>query len=126
MSKLYVTEDSIIKEPTVANLKKLLMNGEYIICADLKEKGNPESMVLENVICMKGNQYVVFCISPSDEMEYFRLHDDMAIGGKAMDDFLLIFSRNYDLFIKNENNLDKKNIYGKLGTADENKIIYKY
>jgi len=126
MSKLYVKPENIIKEPTVANLKKLLSDGEYIICADLKDKNNPESLVLENVICMKKGQYMMFGISQSDKMEYFKLHDDLAISGKSMDDFLLIFSQNYDLFIKNENNLDKKNIYGKLGTPKENTVVYRY
>lgn len=126
MSKLYVKPENIIKEPTVATLKKLLSDGEYIICGDLKDKDNLESLVLENVICMKNGQYVTFGISQSDKMEYFRLHDDMSIGGRAMDDFLLIFSQNYDLFLINDNNLDKKNIYGKLGKPGENNIVFKY
>ena len=126
MSKLYVKPENIIENPTAKTLKELLMNGEYIICGDLKDKNNPESLVLENVICMKKGQYVTFGISQSGEMEYFRLHDDMSIGGKMMNDFLRIFSQNYDLFLVNDNNLDKKNIYGKLGTANENKIVFRY
>ena len=126
MSKLYVKPENIIKEPTVENLKKLLSDGEYIICGDLKEKDKLESLVLENVICMKDGKYVIFGISQSDKMEYFRLHDDMVIAGRTMNDFLLIFSRNYDLFLINENNLDKRNIYGKLGTARENKVVFRY
>ena len=75
---------------------------------------------------MKDGKYVIFGISQSDKMEYFRLHDDMVIAGRTMNDFLLIFSRNYDLFLINENNLDKRNIYGKLGTARENKVVFRY
>ena len=126
MSKLYIKQENLIKEPTASNLKELLERGEYIICGDLKDKNNLESLVLENVICLKDGQYVVFGISHSDKMEYFRLHDDVAVSGKAMDDFLLIFSRNYDLFLVNDNNLDKKNIYGKIGTPRENTIVYRY
>lgn len=126
MSKLYIKQENLIKEPTASNLKELLERGEYIICGDLKDKNNLESLVLENVICLKDGQYVVFGISHSDKMEYFRLHDDVAVSGKAMDDFLLIFSQNYDLFLVNDNNLDKKNIYGKLGTPRENNVVYRY
>lgn len=126
MSKLYIKQENLIKEPTASNLKELLERGEYIICGDLKDKNNLESLVLENVICLKDGQYVVFGISHSDKMEYFRLHDDVAVSGKAMDDFLLIFSQNYDLFLVNDNNLDKKNIYGKIGTPRENTIVYRY
>ena len=126
MSKLYVKQENLIKEPTMENLKKILMDGKYIICADLKDKNNMESLVLENVICLKDGQYMMFGISQSDKMEYFRLHDDVAISGKAMDDFLLIISRNYDLFLVNDNNVDKKNIYGKLGTPRENNVVYRY
>ena len=126
MSKLYIKQENLIKEPTASNLKELLESGEYIICGDLKDKNNLESLVLENVICLKDGQYVVFGISHSDKMEYFRLHDDVAVSGKAMDDFLLIFSQNYDLFLVNDNNLDKKNIYGKLGTPRENNVVYRY
>ena len=53
MSKLYVKQENLIKEPTMGNLKKILMDGKYIICADLKDKNNLESLVLENVICLK-------------------------------------------------------------------------
>lgn len=126
MSKLYIKQENLIKEPTASNLKELLERGEYIICGDLKDKSNLESLVLENVICLKDGQYVVFGISHSDKMEYFRLHDDVAVSGKAMDDFLLIFSQNYDLFLVNDNNLDKKNIYGKIGTPRENNVVYRY
>lgn len=126
MSKLYIKQENLIKEPTASNLKELLERGEYIICGDLKDKNNLESLVLENVICLKDGQYVVFGISHSDKMEYFRLHDDVAVSGKAMDDFLLIFSQNYDLFLVNDNNLDKKNIYGKIGTPRENNVVYRY
>lgn len=126
MSKLYIKQENLIKEPTMENLKKLLADGEYIICGDLKDKDNLESLVLENVICLKDGQYMVFGISHSDKMEYFRLHDDVAVSGKAMDDFLLIFSQNYDLFLVNDNNLDKKNIYGKIGTPRENNVVYRY
>lgn len=126
MSKLYIKQENLIKEPTASNLKELLERGEYIICGDLKDKNNLESLVLENVICLKDGQYVVFGISHSDKMEYFRLHDDVAVSGKAMDDFLLIFSQNYDLFLVNDNNLDKKNIYGKIGTQRENNVVYRY
>lgn len=126
MSKLYIKQENLIKEPTASNLKELLECGEYIICGDLKDKNNLESLVLENVICLKDGQYVVFGISHSDKMEYFRLHDDVAVSGKAMDDFLLIFSQNYDLFLVNDNNLDKKNIYGKIGTPRENNVVYRY
>ena len=126
MSKLYVKQENLIKEPTMGNLKKILMDGKYIICADLKDKNNLESLVLENVICLKDGQYMMFGISQSDKMEYFRLHDDVAVSGKAMDDFLLIISQNYDLFLVNDNNVDKKNIYGKLGTPRENNVVYRY
>lgn len=126
MSKLYVKQENLIKEPTMGNLKKILMDGKYIICADLKDKNNLESLVLENVICLKDGQYMMFGISQSDKMEYFRLHDDVAVSGKAMDDFLLIISQNYDLFLINDNNLDKKNIYGKIGTPRENNVVYRY
>lgn len=126
MSKLYIKQENLIKEPTASNLKELLERGEYIICGDLKDKNNLESLVLENVVCLKDGQYVVFGISHSDKMEYFRLHDDVAVSGKAMDDFLLIFSQNYDLFLVNDNNLDKKNIYGKIGTPRENNVMYRY
>lgn len=126
MSKLYIKQENLIKEPTASNLKELLERGEYIICGDLKDKNNLESLVLENVVCLKDGQYVVFGISHSDKMEYFRLHDDVAVSGKAMDDFLLIFSQNYDLFLVNDNNLDKKNIYGKIGTTRENNVVYRY
>lgn len=126
MSKLYIKQENLIKEPTASNLKELLERGEYIICGDLKDKNNLESLVLENVVCLKDGQYVVFGISHSDKMEYFRLHDDVAVSGKAMDDFLLIFSQNYDLFLVNDNNLDKKNIYGKIGTPRENNVVYRY
>ena len=126
MSKLYIKQENLIKEPTASNLKELLERGEYIICGDLKDKNNLESRVLENVVCLKDGQYVVFGISHSDKMEYFRLHDDVAVSGKAMDDFLLIFSQNYDLFLVNDNNLDKKNIYGKIGTPRENNVVYRY
>ena len=126
MSKLYLKPENIIKEPTVETFKKLLSNGEYIICGDLKDKENLESLVLENVICMKDGQYIMFGISNSDKMEYFRLHDDVAVSGKAMDNFLLIISHNYDLFLVNDNNLDKKNIYGKIGTPRENNVVYRY
>lgn len=88
MSKLYLKPENIIKEPTVETFKKLLSNGEYIICGDLKDKENLESLVLENVICMKDGQYMMFGISHSDKMEYFRLHDDVAVSGKAMDNFV--------------------------------------
>ena len=126
MSKLYVKQENLIKEPTMGNLKKILMDGKYIICADLKDKNNLESLVLENVICLKDGQYMMFGISQSDKMEYFRLHDDVAVSGKAMDDFLLIISQNYDLFLINDNNLDKKNIYGKIGKPRENNVVYRY
>ena len=126
MSKLYIKQENLIKEPTASNLKELLERGEYIICGDLKDKNNLESLVLENVVCLKDGQYVVFGISHSDKMEYFRLHDDVAVSGTAMDDFLLIFSQNYDLFLVNDNNLDKKNIYGKIGTPRENNVVYRY
>lgn len=126
MSKLYVKKENIIKEPTIGNLKELLERGKYIICGDLKDKKNLESLVLENVICKKDGQYLVFGISSSDTMEQFKLHDDVGVSGKAMDDFLLIFSQNYDLFLVNDNNLDKKTIYGKLGTPRENSIVYRY
>lgn len=126
MSKLYVKQENLIKEPTMENIKKILMDGKYIICADLKDKNNLESLVLENVICLKDGQYMMFGISQSDKMEYFRLHDDVAVSGKAMDDFLLIISQNYDLFLVNDNNVDKKNIYGKLGTPRENNVVYRY
>ena len=126
MSKLYVKQENLIKEPTMGNLKKILMDGKYIICADLKDKNNLESLVLENVICLKDGQYMMFGISQSDKMEYFRLHDDVAVSGKAMDDFLLIISQNYDLFLINDNNLDKKNIYSKIGTPRENNVVYRY
>ena len=126
MSKLYIKQENLIKEPTASNLKELLERGEYIICGDLKDKNNLESLVLENVVCLKDGQYVVFGISHYDKMEYFRLHDDVAVSGKAMDDFLLIFSQNYDLFLVNDNNLEKKNIYGKIGTPRENNVVYRY
>lgn len=128
MSKLYAKPENIIIEPTVELLKKLLSDGEYIICGDLQDKNNLESLVLENVICMKKGKYVTFGISQYDAKEYFRLHDDLLIGGKdeEMDIFLRIFSKTYDLFVINENNLDKKNIYGKLGTPNENKVVYRY
>lgn len=126
MSKLYIKPENIIENPTAKTLKKLLLEGKYIICGDLKDKNNPKSLVLENVICMKKGLYVTFGISQSDGMECFRLHDDMAIGGKMMNDFLRIFSQNYDLFLVNDNNLDKKNIYGKLGTANEDKVVFQY
>ena len=73
MSKLYIKQENLIKEPTASNLKELLERGEYIICGDLKDKNNLESLVLENVVCLKDGQYVVFGISHSDKMEYFRL-----------------------------------------------------
>ena len=126
MSKLYVKPENIIENPTVITLKKLLNEGKYIICGDLKDKNKLESLVLENVICMKNGMYITFGISQSDKMEYFRLHDDLSVGGKSMDDFLFIFTQNYDLFLINDNNLDKKNIYGKLGTPNENKVVFRY
>lgn len=126
MSKLYVRKEKIIKEPTIEELKKLLCRGEYIICADLKDKNDLNSMVLENVICKKGDMYITYGVSQSDKMEYFRLHDDFAISGRDVDTFLYIFSQNFDLFLINDNNLDKKNIYGKLGTANENKVVFRF
>ena len=41
MSKLYVKPENIIENPTAKTLKELLMNGEYIICGDLKDKNIP-------------------------------------------------------------------------------------
>lgn len=55
MSKLYIKKENIIKEPTVGNLKELLERGEYIICGNLKDKENLESLVLEKV-CMKSRR----------------------------------------------------------------------
>ena len=45
MSRLVASNENII-EPTVENLQKLLSDGKYIICGDLHEKGNSESLIL--------------------------------------------------------------------------------
>lgn len=85
MSKLYIKKENIIKEPTAGNIKELLERGKYIICGDLKDKENLESLVLENVICKKDGQYLVFEISSSDTMEQFKLHVGNEIIVNAID-----------------------------------------
>lgn len=125
MSKLIVAKENII-EPTVDNLKKLLHDGEYILCGDLKDKNNPESIVLGNVFCIKNNALVSFCISNKPGDNKFKLHDDVVIGGKMQDLVIHTMIETYDLFIKDFHNVDRKHIYGKLGTPHENKIVFEY
>lgn len=125
MSKLIVTKENII-EPTVENIKKLLMDGEYILCGDMKDKNNPDSLVLENVFCIKNNALVSFCISYKPGDNKFKLHDDVVIGGKMQDMFICTMVGNYDVFIKDFHNVDRKHIYGKLGTPHENRIVFEY
>lgn len=125
MSRLVVLNENII-EPTIDNLKRLLSDGEYILCGDLHEKGNPESFILENVFCKKDGKLVSFCVSKKNGSNKFRLHDDSVVMGRNLDMFIQCIANNYDVFIVDCHNVDRKHIYGKLGTPFENKVVYEY
>lgn len=124
MSRLIITKDNII-EPKVDVLKKLLEAGEYIICGDTKD-GKLENMVIENVYCIKNNMLISFCVSNKPGKNKFRLHDDSAFSGKILDMFADVMVNNFDIFIRDCNNVDRKHIYGKLGTKYENQVVFEY
>lgn len=125
MSRLVASNENII-EPTVENLQKLLSDGKYIICGDLHEKGNSESLILENVFCKRENKLISFCVSNKPGSNKFRLHDDSVVVGENLEMFIRCIAGNYDVFIIDCHNVDRKHIYGKLGTTYENKVVYEY
>lgn len=119
-------------------LTELLLGGTWFICCSA---GNPDDMstyVLENVtkyeveghFADKLNKpvFVEYGISPAMDGDYqFKIHDSVVAPilnedmiTKLIDSML----KTFDVFIVEQNMVDRKNVWGKLGTENEDKIVF--
>ncbi len=136
MSKLLLRAEDLIDSEAEA-VKKALLAGDYIICCTMAEPGNLQSAVLENVTCLKETipgvlnrcSIVEYGISNDPLHEKYRLHDSV-VAPVPDDSFLngIITSmlQIFDLFIRDNGNVERSVLYGKLGTDREDEIVYVY
>lgn len=135
MSILELDATSIIN-PIPEEIKKLLLAGEYIICCDIQEPCDLSSIIIENVISIQNTEgiakhlsLVQYTVSNNLERDLFTLHDDVIFqftDEKMIDRAINGMLNGYSIFILDKGNIDKTNIYGKLGTVNENKIVCRY
>lgn len=135
MSKLKI-ETKYLIEPKRDTIKKILLNGGYIICCDLKTSRDLSSIQIENVVALQKSfasfdkqALVIYCVSNNPTSDLYSLHDDNAIpilNEKMIDIAIEGMLGGYGLFVLDDGFVDRKNIYGKLGTQHENEIVFKY
>ena len=133
MSQLNITE---VIEPKEGVIKKLLLNGEYIICCDIISPTELKTTIIQNVIAIKERvgmiehrSIVQYTVTNNPKSRKFNLHDDYVIpilDEKIIDNALQGMLEGYNLFVLDKDNLDRLNIYGKLGTDVQEDVVYQY
>ena len=119
-------------------VKELLLSEMWFICCTAKDPEDMSTYILENVsryetegeIANKLDTpvFIEYGISPATEGDYqFRIHDSVMAPmlnedmiDKLIDNMVKIF----DVFIIEHNMVDRKNVWGKLGTEHEDKIVF--
>ncbi|NLC73624.1 MAG: hypothetical protein GX684_07670 [Ruminococcaceae bacterium] len=134
MSRLKPVSKNIISG-SVEELKKHLLAGDYIICCDVPHPEDIKTVVIQNVFCIKdllqnGKPFIIqFAVSNNPDSELFSLHDGLSLvieNEDVLNGLLANIADSYSLFIKDDGNVDRVNIYGELGSGDEKEIVYKY
>lgn len=127
------------KNAEKALVAALLIEHDWIICVTAKNPDNPDTYILENVTryeteghfasIMKNPVFIEYGISPAKKRAQFpyRIHDSLMTpieNGRMfmnlVDSMIMIF----DVFIIEENMVDRRNVYGKLLTDHADEIVF--
>lgn len=122
------------------DLYDTIKRGEWVICADF---GIEDEIIIQNVYHLEdesgplGQKFgvpilVSYCVSPSKEGNFpYRLHDDLVCPVLSMPGMLTLHNLvdgildTYSIFFVDNQSLDTHNIFGKLGSANENTIVFR-
>ena len=116
----------------------LLVEHEWLICCSAENPEDVKTYVLENVTryeieghfadIFKNPTLIEYGISQSTGGEYpYRIHDSLMSpikNGKAVSDFINSMLEIFDVFIIDDGMIVRKNVWGKLGTAHSEKIVF--
>lgn len=117
----------------------LLMEHDWVICITAEKTDDPSTYILENVTryeieghfasIMKNPVFIEYGISPSteDKKYPYRIHDSVMTpveNGRMLTDLVDSMIRSFDLFIIEENMVDRRNVYGKLQTDHADEIVF--
>lgn len=127
------------KHAEKALVAALLMNHDWIICVTAENPDDPTTYILENVTryeieghfasIMRNPVFIEYGISKSKEDSYYpyRIHDSLmtpVINGKMVTDLVGAMIRTFDVFIIEDEMVDRCNVYGKLLTDHADEIVF--
>lgn len=122
-----------------AIISSLLIRHDWLICCTtVSGDPNDPHIIFENVTRYETAGYferkfrnpvfIEYGISPVIDGDYqYRIHDSLMqpiLNGKAVTDLVASMIKVFDLFIIDENLVDRRRVYGKLGTKQENEIVF--
>lgn len=136
MSQLMLYKNSLLK-PDEGVIKNALLSGDYIICCTLREPPDIRSLIIETVTCIKqaipgvinGPAVVEYGVSNDENNTQYRLHDNVTaplLYEDFTDKIVSSMLGTFNLFIRDNGNVNRQDIYGKIGTEYENTIVYRY
>lgn len=116
----------------------LLVQHEWLICCTAEDPEEVSTFVLENVTryeiegrfeeIFKRPVFIEYGISKAvDGVCPYRIHDSMMCpikNGKALSDIVNSMIRTFDVVIVEDGIVDRKRVYGKLGTDHSNEIVF--
>ncbi|MGN0369513.1 MAG: hypothetical protein ACI4EW_03105 [Butyrivibrio sp.] len=117
----------------------LLIKRDWIICVTANNPDDPATFILENVTrfetwghvasIMENPVFIEYGISPSKEGSQFpyRIHDSLMTpvkNLKMLTDLVDFMIRSFDVFIIEEDMVDRRNVYGKLLTDHADEIVF--
>lgn len=128
-----------IENIETAIISSLLIRHDWLICCTTVS-GDPDDphIIFENVTRYETEGYFEKKFQPPVFIEYgissaidgdhqYRIHDSLMqpiFNGKAVTDLVASMIKVFDLFIIEENIVDRRRVYGKLGTKHENEIVF--
>lgn len=117
----------------------LLFGHEWIICATAKNPDDSSTYVLKNVTryeidghfvsLMKNPVFIEYGISPAKNgsLYPYRIHDSLmtpVMNGKMLSSLMDAMIETFDVFIIEEDMVDRCNVYGKLSTNHAEEIVF--
>lgn len=134
MSQLLVKSENFI-EPKQEIIKNHLLSGDYILCCNIEDLNDMGTLIIENVICVKKKFrevhkpfFIEYTVTNDPNKQKYSLHDDIVIlftDNEVLDKIIANILRTYSLYLLDDNNIDRNNIYGKLGTKRERSLIFR-
>ncbi len=137
LMKYFISKNENARE----TLLELLVNdGEWLICCTAENPEDFNTYIFENVTRLENEGelsdefnapvFIEYGISPMNSGEFpYRIHDSIVVpitDVNLMESIVSSMLKTFDAFVIEEDLVDRKTVWGKLGTDHAEEIVFEY